>query len=164
MADFYGTSGNNTINRIGSNTNVRLFGLNGNDTLIGGNGSDWLQGASGGSGTTAHIDQDVLLGGGGTDYYVLGTGNTSFYMSSGYATLREFDIRYDWVVLADGINYLSSRIQLQAINISGGSAADTLISLDGNGSSRLCVIIFAYRIMKCLLGKTFRTILRIFYQ
>jgi disulfide oxidoreductase YuzD len=27
------------------------------------------------------------------------------------------------------------------------------------GSSRLCVIIFAYRIVKCLLGKTFRTIL-----
>ena len=32
------------------------------------------------------------------------------------------------------------------------------------GSSRLCVIIFAYGIVKCLLGKTFRTILRIFYQ
>ncbi|CCI28032.1 hypothetical protein MICAH_4790005 [Microcystis aeruginosa PCC 9809] len=28
------------------------------------------------------------------------------------------------------------------------------------GSSRLCVIIFAYGIVKCLLGKTFRTILR----
>ncbi|NCQ97224.1 MAG: hypothetical protein GPJ13_19105 [Microcystis aeruginosa W11-06] len=132
MADFYGTSGNNTINRIGSNTNDRLFGLNGNDTLTGGNGNDWLQGASGGAGTTAHIDLDVLIGGGGTDYYVLGTGNTSFYMSSGYATLREFDIRYDWVVLANGIDYYSSRIQLQTINISGGSAADTLISLDGN--------------------------------
>ncbi|TRU21898.1 MAG: hypothetical protein EWV92_07475 [Microcystis aeruginosa Ma_MB_S_20031200_S102] len=32
------------------------------------------------------------------------------------------------------------------------------------GSSRLCVVIFAYEIVKCLLGKTFRTILRIFYQ
>ncbi|TRT73460.1 MAG: hypothetical protein EWV83_17575 [Microcystis sp. M_OC_Ca_00000000_S217Cul] len=32
------------------------------------------------------------------------------------------------------------------------------------GSSRLCVIIFAYRIVKCLSGKTFRAILRIFYQ
>jgi hypothetical protein len=32
------------------------------------------------------------------------------------------------------------------------------------GSSRLCVIIFAYVILKCLFGKTFRTILRIFYQ
>jgi clan AA aspartic protease len=32
------------------------------------------------------------------------------------------------------------------------------------GSSRLCVIIFAYGIVKGLLGKTFRTILRIFYQ
>ncbi|AKV71064.1 hypothetical protein [Microcystis panniformis] len=28
------------------------------------------------------------------------------------------------------------------------------------GSSRLCVIIFAYGTLKCLLGKTFRTILR----
>ncbi len=27
------------------------------------------------------------------------------------------------------------------------------------GSSRLCVIIFAYEIVKCLLGKTFRNIL-----
>jgi hypothetical protein len=37
--------------------------------------------------------------------------------------------------------------------------------IDGKcGSSRLCVIIFAYGIVKCLLGKTFRTILRIFYQ
>jgi hypothetical protein len=27
------------------------------------------------------------------------------------------------------------------------------------GSSRLCVIIFAYGIVKCLLGNTFRTIL-----
>ncbi|AKV66819.1 Alkaline phosphatase [Microcystis panniformis FACHB-1757] len=33
-----------------------------------------------------------------------------------------------------------------------------------NGSSRLCVIIFAYGTLKCLLGKTFRTILRIFYR
>ncbi|AKV66359.1 Mobile element protein [Microcystis panniformis FACHB-1757] len=33
-----------------------------------------------------------------------------------------------------------------------------------NGSSRLCVIIFAYGIVKCLSGKTFRAILRIFYQ
>ena len=32
------------------------------------------------------------------------------------------------------------------------------------GSSRLCVIIFAYGIVKCLSGKTFRAILRIFYQ
>ncbi|MCZ8191481.1 MAG: hypothetical protein O9326_17555 [Microcystis sp. LE19-338.1B] len=32
------------------------------------------------------------------------------------------------------------------------------------GSSRLCVIIFAYGVVKCLLGKTFRAILRIFYQ
>ncbi|AKV69603.1 Alkaline phosphatase [Microcystis panniformis FACHB-1757] len=32
------------------------------------------------------------------------------------------------------------------------------------GSSRLCVIIFAYGTLKCLLGKTFRTILRIFYR
>ncbi|AKV69927.1 Alkaline phosphatase [Microcystis panniformis FACHB-1757] len=34
---------------------------------------------------------------------------------------------------------------------------DLLIDL---GSSRLCVIIFAYGTLKCLLGKTFRTILR----
>ncbi|AKV66665.1 Alkaline phosphatase [Microcystis panniformis FACHB-1757] len=33
-----------------------------------------------------------------------------------------------------------------------------------DGSSRLCVIIFAYGTLKCLLGKTFRTILRIFYR
>ncbi|AKV66011.1 Mobile element protein [Microcystis panniformis FACHB-1757] len=32
------------------------------------------------------------------------------------------------------------------------------------GSSRLCVIIFAYGVVKCLSGKTFRAILRIFYQ
>ncbi|MFM5962590.1 MAG: hypothetical protein ACKOQ2_36490, partial [Dolichospermum sp.] len=31
-------------------------------------------------------------------------------------------------------------------------------------SARLCVIIFAYGIVKCLSGKTFRAILRIFYQ
>ncbi|AKV70998.1 Alkaline phosphatase [Microcystis panniformis FACHB-1757] len=36
--------------------------------------------------------------------------------------------------------------------------------LSGIGSSRLCVIIFAYGTLKCLLGKTFRTILRIFYR
>jgi hypothetical protein len=34
-----------------------------------------------------------------------------------------------------------------------------LTELANFGSSRLCVIIFAYRIVKCLLGKTFRTIL-----
>ncbi|MCA2619995.1 MAG: hypothetical protein IM492_19865 [Microcystis sp. M040S2] len=32
------------------------------------------------------------------------------------------------------------------------------------GSSRLCVIIFAYGIVKCLSSKTFRAILRIFHQ
>ena len=34
-----------------------------------------------------------------------------------------------------------------------------LSAAEVRGSSRLCVIIFAYEIVKCLLGKTFRTIL-----
>jgi hypothetical protein len=38
------------------------------------------------------------------------------------------------------------------------------LAMINSGSSRLCVIILAYGILKCLLGKTFRTILRIFYQ
>jgi hypothetical protein len=67
-------------------------------------------------------------------------------------------------------------------NLSGGSGNDQLYGGEGNdtlnggigndnfghyywereyiGSSRLCVIIFAYGTLKCLLGKTFRTILR----
>ena len=43
---------------------------------------------------------------------------------------------------------------------------DVITALEANrlgysdeGSSRLCVIIFAYEIVKCLLGKTFRNIL-----
>ena len=42
----------------------------------------------------------------------------------------------------------------------GFSRQNSVIS----GSSRLCVIIVAYGIVKCLSGKTFRAILRIFYQ
>ena len=36
---------------------------------------------------------------------------------------------------------------------------DLIYFCELDGSSRLCVIIFAYEIVKCLLGKTFRTIL-----
>ena len=41
---------------------------------------------------------------------------------------------------------------------------DNQFESNETGSSRLCVIIFAYGIVKCLLDKTFKTILRIFYQ
>jgi len=44
------------------------------------------------------------------------------------------------------------------------NSANYLIRQNFIGSPRLCVIIFAYGILKCLLDKTFRTILRIFYQ
>jgi len=46
------------------------------------------------------------------------------------------------------------------------TASGAILTASGSvmGSSRLCVIIFAYGIVKCLLGKTFMTILRIFYQ
>jgi len=53
--------------------------------------------------------------------------------------------------------------QFEGLHIADSAlySSDNLQQLSGInwGSSRLCVIIFAYEIVKCLLGKTFRTIL-----
>ena len=43
--------------------------------------------------------------------------------------------------------------------MAGGKAGGQASGRKDAGSSRLCVIIFAYEIVKCLLGKTFRAIL-----
>ena len=123
----YGYGGNDTL--MGNGGHDALFGGSGNDILLGGDGMDWLQG---GTGSSSADDRDILDGSqdSWTDYYVLGNQMSSYYTGSGYATLRNYDPTYDYIVVAD--NFSTSRISLSLGQVSGGSAADTLIKLNGD--------------------------------
>nr|RNJ65253.1 MAG: calcium-binding protein [Leptolyngbya sp. IPPAS B-1204] len=123
----YGYGGSDSL--IGYGGNDALFGGSGSDFLLGGDGIDWLQGGTGSSSTN---DRDILDGGRDTwtDYYVLGNQTSSYYTGSGYATLRNFNPAYDYIVVAD--NFSTARITLSLGQISGSSAADTLIRMNGD--------------------------------
>lgn len=78
---------------IGVGGNDSLVGSGGNDTLIGGRGDDTLTGTD--SVFRGAGERDVLVGEGlGTDLFILGDENGSFYQSSGdrdLAVIRNFD-------------------------------------------------------------------------
>lgn len=114
--------------------NDTLYGEAGNDTLLGMSGNDYLSGGDGddrldGYATTG-TEYDTLSGGAGYDTFVLGGGWGVSYQGWGFATITDFDGRYDWLELRgdssthsyNGISY-----SLGTGNWAGTSATDTLI-------------------------------------
>jgi Ca2+-binding RTX toxin-like protein len=122
----YGFSGNDTL--ISYDSDDALFGGDGSDTLLGVSGTDWLQGATGAS---AANDSDIIDGGQdqSLDYFVISNQTSSYYLGSGDATLRNFNPSNDYIVVADNASF--SQISLSLGQMSGSSAADTIIRMNG---------------------------------
>lgn len=89
----YGEDGNDTL--YGGSANDNLFGYAGNDNLEGGSGNDTVNGGSGNDRLIGYYDKsgaqyDTLLGGAGTDTFLLSDSSKVFYLSTGYATTTDF--------------------------------------------------------------------------
>ncbi|MFM6045754.1 MAG: hypothetical protein ACKPCC_24665, partial [Dolichospermum sp.] len=122
----YGGDGNDNIS--GGAGNDKLFGeegnntLNGeagNDELYGGNNNDTLQGTNNGIG-----EQDYLVGGTGSDRFILADTTKTFY-DDGNSTLPG---DYDYATIAD-FNTTDDIIQLR------GSSGDYLLSVSGSNTN-----------------------------
>lgn len=131
----YGTDGNDLIagypNGAGSNDYDGydiLFGFAGNDILSGGNQDDILYGGDGndiliGSSNTNTVEYDTLVGGTGSDTFVIGTSLGVEYQGLGYATITDWNPSSD-LILAGGDSNLYS---FGNADLTGGFALDTQI-------------------------------------
>jgi Ca2+-binding RTX toxin-like protein len=152
---FNGT-GNNLNNTITGNTadntlsgkegNDTLIGAEGNDTLVGGLGDDSLSGGDGvdylnGYGTTITNDSqfDTLVGGAGTDYFILGGSWGVSYVETGpgYGIIADWDASLDWIQVKGS----SSQYLLKTENKAGTSALDTSIYYTGGGGEELIGVV-----------------------
>lgn len=129
MADFYGHSGNDTINGTDDADTIygrsgddvlnggagadRLFGGSGNDVLNGGSGNDFLDGGSGDDVLNGGTGADILMGGSGDDQLAGGSGDDQLFGGTG-----------DDVLTGDGGNDM----------LSGGAGDDLLYGGEGNDS------------------------------
>jgi Ca2+-binding RTX toxin-like protein len=139
-----GGAGNDTLN--GGAGNDTLDGMVGKDALIGGLGNDQLVGGDGddslnGYGTTVTNDSqfDTLLGGAGSDTFVLGgTWGVSYVETdNGYGIIA------DWNALSDKIQVKgsSSQYRLKTENKVGTSALDMSIYYIGGGGEELIGVV-----------------------
>jgi len=96
--------------------NDKLEGGRGSDTLKGGLGDDYLDGSS--AIAKGISEQDTLIGGGGSDLFILGDSQQSYYLGSGdsdYARIKDFDSTVDVLQLSGSAdNY---QIQRQNNNL-----------------------------------------------
>ncbi|MFM6515135.1 MAG: calcium-binding protein, partial [Microcystis panniformis] len=109
-----GSWGNDTITGTGGNDVI--IGGGDHDSLNGGNGNDTLQGTNGNAG-----EQDYLVGGTGSDRFILADTTKTFY-DDGNSTLPG---DYDYATIAD-FNTTNDTIQLR------GSSGDYLLSVFGS--------------------------------
>ncbi|WP_306423255.1 calcium-binding protein [Nostoc favosum] len=105
-----------------------LFGFAGNDILFGGNQDDILYGGDGndilsGSINSGLVEFDTLVGGAGSDAFVLGDFLGVQYQGLGYATITDWNPSSDFI-LAGGFSSLYS---FGNADLSGGFALDTQI-------------------------------------
>jgi Ca2+-binding RTX toxin-like protein len=141
---YYGTNGNDELDYLGSDILVAfggsgddfiygnkeddfISGGNGNDYLLGWDGNDWLTGSDGndrldGYGTNGS-EIDVLIGGAGSDTFVLGSDRGVSYRGSGYAVISDWNSASDWIEVAGNRN----RYSLRRGNWDGSSTRDTAI-------------------------------------
>lgn len=128
---FYGKAGDDVIEAkagddklVGGSGNDKLFGEAGNDRLVGAGGDDLLQGTS----QSNPNEKDILIGGGGSDRFVLGDKSGTFYddtqsASMGlkdYALITRFNQRQgDVIQLSAKLNY---RLGATPKGVEGGQA------------------------------------------
>ncbi|MFM5891990.1 MAG: hypothetical protein ACKOQS_27500, partial [Dolichospermum sp.] len=111
-----GSWGNDTITGTGGNDVI--IGGGDHDSLNGGNGNDTLQGTNGSAG-----EQDYLVGGTGSDLFILADTTKTFYDDGNSALPGD----NDYATIAD-FNTTNDIIQLL------GSSIDYLLSVDGSNT------------------------------
>jgi Ca2+-binding RTX toxin-like protein len=123
VEQLYGREGNDTISGnagsdyiYGENGNDVLNGGDGYDDLYGGNGNDTLQGTDGGTG-----ESDYLVGGSGSDRFILADTTKTFYDDGLTAT----EGTSDYAEIA-GFSTIDDTIQLR------GSSSDYLLTVSGS--------------------------------
>jgi len=104
-----------------------LLGFDGDDVLIGGTGSDVLLGEVGNDALVGFgfggEEYDVMVGGSGADYFVLGDSSGTYYTGAGYGIIADFDFAEGDLIQLSGASSYSLAFQ----NVEGGAATDTLI-------------------------------------
>jgi trimeric autotransporter adhesin len=140
-----GDDGNDYID--GGSENDSLWGGNDNDTLVGGFGNDRLFGEDGsdrlnGYGTSVTNDSqfDTLVGGAGTDYFILGGDWGVSYVEDGpgYAIIADWDASSDYIE----VRGCSNQYRLDySQNWTGTSAIDTGIYYIGGGGDELIGVV-----------------------
>ncbi|BAY65743.1 hypothetical protein NIES22_58500 [Calothrix brevissima NIES-22] len=121
-----GTSGNDTLD--GGGGDDILIGLSGDDILFGGDGDDRLDGYG-----TSGIEYDTLVGGAGSDTFVIGGDWGVSYQDFGYATITDWDFQRDLIEAVGD----ASQYTLVSEDLSGSSALDTAIYF---GDDLICVV------------------------
>ncbi|MFM6774352.1 MAG: beta strand repeat-containing protein, partial [Microcystis panniformis] len=111
-----GSWGNDTITGTGGNDVI--IGGGDHDSLNGGNGNDTLQGTNGSAG-----EQDYLVGGTGSDLFILADTTKTFYDDGNSALPGD----YDYATIAD-FNTTDDTIQLR------GASSDYLLSVSGSNT------------------------------
>ncbi len=112
----YGNNGANSLD--GGSGNDQLFGLGGNDILVGGDGHDRLDGYA-----TSGMEYDTLVGGIGTDTFVLGGNWGVSYLGNGFAIIADWDWTSDFIEVFGSSNQYNLFYQ----NWTGSAAVDTAI-------------------------------------
>ncbi|HEX8231727.1 MAG TPA: hypothetical protein VF559_00045 [Caulobacteraceae bacterium] len=118
MADFEGTSGNDTFN--GTETDEEITGLDGNDDLGGGAGDDIIDGGKGNDTLRGGVGDDTLRGREGDDRFI-DTGGGNDVMGGG-------DGANVYEIIRDGASNSDS------VEVNGGSGTDTL-TFTGNAAN-----------------------------
>jgi len=140
----FGGQGNDTL--FGGKENDILYGDRGNDTLSGDNGNDTLDGSNEKFAGFGEID--VLIGGAGSDLFVLGNRLQSYYDDGNpnspgidaFARIADFNLNEDFIQLRSGLDYyIGSAFNTAAIYIdndgtAGTSSNDELIAVLDNVS------------------------------
>ena len=158
--NLWGESGNDYLD--GGSGEDYLWGDGGNDTLIGGKDNDILVGADRLAKIPGQGEIDLLTGSAGNDVFILGTSNQVFYddgqqSSPGtedYASITDFTLNQDVILLAKGFNYRLGSSPIADLSGTGifvdnPSGEDELIgvvhdlepqSLDLNNSSQFVLV------------------------
>ena len=132
----FGGGGNDFIS--GDNGNDDLYGGDGNDTLTGGNGDDLFFGTQRSISTNGEID--ILTGGGGRDFFVLGNENSIYYDDgdrqtfgyTDYALIADFSLQDDSILLHGSQNQYQLSITTSGTDIfflEANSSAELIASV-----------------------------------
>jgi Ca2+-binding RTX toxin-like protein len=132
----YGGAGNDYLyggpdydTLYGGAGNDYLYGGANNDTLYGNDGNDYLNGYGAYTG-----ESDTLIGGSGSDTFVLGDRTGVFYKGVGEATIIDFSSGVDKIQLSGSRSLYTSETR----DFGGSSATDIAILYNGN---RIAVVL-----------------------